>query len=427
MPPDTARQARHRRRPLRRPGGIPGLLSSPALRVLIGASVYREPAGRNALLFQIGQPGTAPLAAPVEAGPDPAGHGVADRPDAAEGSAMVAGPVAAAGTGMTAGTGTTAGTFLTENAAVGADAADGPVPPFHAPAGLASLISECERAGLLIVHRLATRAGSPDADIPPVFVDRQIASALHHELADARNGDEIAVAHRRAAEYWQWRAAAWPQDRHADLHDLLEARYHLREAGDSGQAGAITEVVCAQLHAWGELDHETALVQETLSWLPPDSPLRAAWIHEIGKIAQTRGNLIEAERRYQQSLEMFAKAGDAAAASRSQHRLGILAQARGDYAEAEHHYQQSRNLTGERTAAGPGQAKSAATATAPGQPEEIGQAWRIERTATAAPATGRGLPPTRGLVPAPGLVPARGQIPARGLPLIGAVREGQPG
>jgi tetratricopeptide (TPR) repeat protein len=319
MPPGAARRTRHRSRPQRgRPGGIPGQLTSPALRVLIGAAVYREPAGRNALLFQIGQPGTAVVPAryepaPVGCSPGVAGPGLADP-----------------------------------------GVADGPIPPFHAPAGLADLIFECEQAGLLVVYRLVTRTGPAGTDIPPLFVDRQIANALHHDLAAALRSDEIITAHRRAAEYWQWRAAAWPQDRHADLHDLLEARYHLREAGDGGQAGAITEVVCAQLHAWGELDHEAALVQETLTWLPPDSPLRAGWIHEIGKIAQTRGNLIEAERRYQQSLEMFANAGDAAAASRSQHRLGVLAQARGDYAEAEHRYQQSRDLTGEQASAGPG-------------------------------------------------------------------------
>jgi Tetratricopeptide repeat len=305
MPHRTARQTRHRGRPRRTwPAGIPGQLTSPALRVLIGASVYREPAGRNALLFQIGQADTAAAPAPVEPGPG---------------------------------------------------AAAGPVPPFRAPAGLAGLISECEHAGLLVVHRLVGGAGAAALDIPPVFVSPQISNALHRDLAAAFRDDEIIGAHQYAAEYWQWRAAAWPQDRHADLHDLLEARYHLREAGDSDQAGALTEVVCAQLHAWGELDHEAALVQETLAWLPPDSPLRAAWIHEIGKIAQTRGNLIEAEHRYQQSLEMFADAGNAAAASRSQHRLGILAQARGDYAEAEHRYQQSRDLTGEAAAADPGQ------------------------------------------------------------------------
>src|SRR6266568_1617697 len=317
MPPGTARQARHRSRAGRHPaGGIPGRLTGPALRLLIGASVYREPAGRNALLFQIGRADTAGASGPDASGPHASGPGVA-------------GPHASRPGGSGPGR-----------------RAQGPVPPFRAPVDIAELISECEEAGLLIVHRLSVGSGAAAAEIPPVFVDRRTATALHRDLAAALRGDEIICAHLNAAEYWQWRAAGWPQDRHADLHDLLEARYHLREAGDSDRAGALTEVVCAQLHAWGELDLEAALVQETLAWLSPQSPLRATWIHEIGKIAQTRGNFVEAERRYRQSLAMFASAGDAAAASRSQHRLGILAQARGDYAEAEHRYQQSRDLAG---------------------------------------------------------------------------------
>ena len=301
-PPGGPRPARHRGRPRRdQAGGIPGRLTSPALRLLIGVSVYREPVGRNAVLFQIGQADTSTVTA-------------------------LAAPA-----------------YLDQ----------GPVPPFHAPSDLAELISQCEEAGLLVAHRFPAGPGTTGADIPPVFVDRQIASTLHRDLAAALRGDEIISAHQRAAEYWQWRAAAWPQDRHADLHDLLEARYHLHEAGDYDRAGALTEVVCAQMHAWGELDHEAALVQETLAWLPRHSPLRAAWIHEIGKIAQTRGNHVEAERRYRQSLEMFASLGDTAAASRSQHRLGILAQARGDYAEAEDHYRQAGSPAGLRA---PGEA-----------------------------------------------------------------------
>lgn len=294
------RQARHRSRVRQDvPDGIPGQLTGPALRLLIGVSVYREPIGRNALLFQIGQAEAAGLPSPASSRP----------------------------------------------------ICQGPVPPYHAPADLADLISECEEAGLLAVQRFPSGTGPADADIPPVFVDRPIADALHRDLARALRGDEITSAHQHAAEYWQWRAAGWPQDRHADLHDLLEARHHRHEAGDNDQAGAITEVVCAQLHAWGEVDHEAALIQETLAWLPPRSPLRAAWIHEIGKIAQVRGNHIEAERRYRQSLEMFTNIGDTAAVSRSQHRLGILAQARGDYAEAEHRYQQSGDLRGRQAPA----------------------------------------------------------------------------
>jgi tetratricopeptide (TPR) repeat protein len=290
-PSGAARQARHANRPRRAPlHGAPGCLTGPALRLLIGVSVYREPAGRNALLFQIGQ----------------------------------AGPATAS--------------WL---------AVQGPAPPYHAPADLAELISECEDAGLLVVPRIPRGPAPVRAEAPPVFVDRRIAGALHRDLTAAGRGGEVTRAHQCAAEYWQWRAAAWPQDRHADLHDLLEGRHHLHEAGNNDQAGALTEVVCAQLHAWGELDHEAALIRETLDWLPPRSPLRAAWIQEIGKIAQVQGNYAEAERHYQQSMEMSASNGDAAAVSRSLHRLGILAQARGDYAEAERRYQLSLDLIGQ--------------------------------------------------------------------------------
>jgi tetratricopeptide (TPR) repeat protein len=290
-PSGTARRTRHETRP-RRPalGSAPDRLTAPALRLLIGASVYREPAGRNALLFQIGEAGPA-------AAPEPA--------------------------------------------------AGGPAPPYHAPADLAELISACADSGLLLVPRIPAGHVPPPGDMPPVFVDRQVAGTLHQDLAAAGRGDEVTGAHQRAAEYWQWQAAAWPQDRQADLHDLLEGRHHLHMAGDNDQAGALTEVVCAQLHAWGELDREAALIRETLAWLPPRSPLRAAWIQEIGKIAQVQGNYGEAEQRYRHSLEIFASIGDDDGVSRCHHRLGILAQARGDYAEAERRYQQSLDLLGQ--------------------------------------------------------------------------------
>jgi tetratricopeptide (TPR) repeat protein len=291
VPSGAARHARHANRPCRGSlHGAPGCLTGPALRLLIGVSVYREPAGRNALLFQIGQAGPATASGP---------------------------------------------------------AVQGPAPPYHAPADLAELISECEDAGLLVLPQIPRSEVPARADTPQVFVDRRTAGALHRDLTAVGRGGEVTRAHQCAAEYWQWRAAAWPQDRHADLHDLLEGRHHLHEAGNNDQAGALTEVVCAQLHAWGELDHEAALIRETLAWLPAGSPLRAAWTQEIGKIAQVQGNYAEAERHYQQSLEMSAGVGDTAAVSRSLHRLGILAQARGDYAEAERRYQLSLDLTGQ--------------------------------------------------------------------------------
>jgi hypothetical protein len=61
----------------------------------------------------------------------------------------------------------------------------------------------------------------------------------------------LVQAHRQAAAYWQWRVRVWPQDKAADVHDLLEARYHLIQAADTEAAGQVTEEAVSQLEAWG--------------------------------------------------------------------------------------------------------------------------------------------------------------------------------
>jgi len=291
--------------------GLPAYLSPPAAHLLVGVSVYREPIGRNAVLFQIGElsPGDGDLT-----GDSAAGETV---PRPAAGSASGTGPLLGIGPALA------------------------PRAPYQPPANLAELVSECEASSLLTVSKMPRGQSRAAGDIPPVFVEPRTAAALHRELLATGRGDEVTHAHQRAAEYWQWRATAWPQDQDADVHDLLEARYHQHEAGGSRQAIALTEMICAQLHAWGQLDREAALIRETMAWLPPRSPQRASWIQEIGKIAQVRGDYTEARRRYQQSLEIYARAGDASGVSRSHHLLGVLAQTQGDYAEAERRYQQS--------------------------------------------------------------------------------------
>jgi hypothetical protein len=57
------------------------------------------------------------------------------------------------------------------------------------------------------------------------------------------------VAHRQAAAYWQWRVRVWPQGRAGDVHDLLEARYHLLQAS---AAKADDADVRGQLQVTGE-------------------------------------------------------------------------------------------------------------------------------------------------------------------------------
>jgi hypothetical protein len=84
---------------------------------------------------------------------------------------------------------------------------------------LAATAAECEATGLLTADR---------REPPSVFVHRWTACELHRRLAEARHGGEVTGAHRRAAEYWQRRADAAPDDRRA----RREAGYHRLRAGD---------------------------------------------------------------------------------------------------------------------------------------------------------------------------------------------------
>jgi tetratricopeptide (TPR) repeat protein len=306
---------------------LPGYLDADAEQLLIGVSVYREPADRIAVLFQVG---------------------------------------------------------LRDWTAARAPDRQGPAPPYQAPADLARMLDVCQASGLLVTAGSSGCAAAAD-DWHTVFVEAWLASELHRLLADAGRGADLTHAHRRAAQYWQWRSAAWPQGRRADLHDLLEARHHLFDAGDSEQASVLTEAVCAQLHAWGDLGREAALIHETLDRLPARSADRAAWIHELGRIAEVRGDHADAERHYQQALDMFATAGDRSGVSRCYYSLGILAQAQGDYAKAERRYQQS-----EETAEQPGARAVAAT---------CGLAAQSVPPAAAIP-PGQAIPPPGQAIPA---------------------------
>jgi tetratricopeptide (TPR) repeat protein len=178
---------------------------------------------------------------------------------------------------------------------------------------------------------------------PRYFVHRWTATQLAH-LA-ARSGDpRLAQAHRNAAAYWRWRVRVWPQDRSADLRDLLKARHHLLHAGDTEEATELSEAICTELHTQGAWDEEYALIHDTLTRLLPDSPRHAAWIHQLGILAQDRGDYQEADRQYRRSLDILRRLGDQAGMATSYHQLGILAQLRGDYAEAERQYRRALEI-----------------------------------------------------------------------------------
>ncbi|MFG2343703.1 TIR domain-containing protein, partial [Streptomyces phaeochromogenes] len=171
---------------------------------------------------------------------------------------------------------------------------------------------------------------------------------VHHWTADAlrqrAHPDTLKAAHRRAAAYWQWRVDAWPQSRADDITQLIEVRHHHHEAGDLDQADTATQHVCSQLYTWGAWDWEQRLVEETLAWVPPRSSSAATYIHQLGIIAELRGDYAQAEEHYRASLTIKEELGDRSGIASSYHQLGRIAQDRGDYGQAEERYRASLTI-----------------------------------------------------------------------------------
>ena len=204
-------------------------------------------------------------------------------------------------------------------------------PPVRIPAGFAEAVDTLTALGLL-----APAHDESSAD-PVYLVHRWTASSL----AGQTRPDDLVEAHRRAATYWQWRVAGWPQDRVQDVAELVEARHHLHTAGDLDSALSVTDEVCDQLHTWGAWDWEQRLYLEAVGWLDPDSRAAARGQHQLGIIAQGRGDYEQAEEHYRRSLAIKERLGDQARLAASHHQLGMLAQARGEYGPAEEHYRRA--------------------------------------------------------------------------------------
>jgi len=301
---------------LTRLGQTPG-----AADLLLGVSVYREPVDANAVLFQAGQP-------------DPDAEHIPDRAAARE---QITAILAAAGItiGESFDPASVPAAVQAELAPHLAELGRRPVPPYLSHPGLPAQIAACQAASLLT----ADKAG----DGKRFFVHRWTASELAARAA-RQPGGRLTRAHRQATAYWQWRVRVWPQDKAADVHDLLEARHHLLQAGDTEDAGQVTERAVSQLDTWGAWDQEASLIHDTLARLPADSPRQAAWIHQLGILAQNRGDYDEATRQYQRALDINERLGNQAGMARCYGQLGDLARDRGDYDEAERQLQRSLEI-----------------------------------------------------------------------------------
>jgi tetratricopeptide (TPR) repeat protein len=294
---------------------------------LLGLSVYRQPVDGNAVLFQLG-----------EADPD-----AAWTPDRQAAQDRITTALNAHGTdedtltqALTTGDTSDLPTGLIDEILGDLqELNDDPRPGFTQSDDLNTILQALAASSLLSI----------DPEQQTVFVHRWTADELTRLwAADPDRQHQLHHANQQAADYWQWRVKVWPQDRYADVADWIEARHHLLAAEQLDDASRLTEYICSQLQHWGAWDEATALINDTLPRLPPDHPSRAVWIHQLGMLAQLRGDYADAERLYQEALDIKGQRGDQAGASKTYHQLGMLAQERGNYPEAERLYRQSLDI-----------------------------------------------------------------------------------
>ena len=290
--------------------------------LLLGMSVYREPVGTNAMLFQAGQP-------------DKTAAYVPDRAAADKRIVQILGKV-----GITAPESFDAATITTPEVQAQlaphfAEILRLPHPAFRSPPVLPQLIQACQATGLLSL--------SGNAQDRLYFVHRWTATELASRAA--RDSDpKLSLAHRRAAAYWRWHAQVWLQDQSAFLHDLFEARHHLHEAGDIEEADQLSGTICEVLHNRGALDAEFSLIDDIIGRHPRNSPTRAMWAFRHGRLAQERGDYARAEREYRQALGISEHLGDQSSIATDYHQLGRLARVRGNYTEAWQHYRRALEI-----------------------------------------------------------------------------------
>jgi tetratricopeptide (TPR) repeat protein len=172
------------------------------------------------------------------------------------------------------------------------------------------------------------------------FVHRWTANATVARM----NAQQLQTGHLRAAAYYHWHAGVWHQDRLADINDLLEARHHYQQAGETELALACQDIVGAQLETWGAWEWSRHLYEEALTWTTFGSRFEAVARHQLGTLAELRGDYDAAETHYRISLAISEELGDRPGVGNTHHQLGMLAQHRGDYATAETHYRNSLDI-----------------------------------------------------------------------------------
>jgi tetratricopeptide (TPR) repeat protein len=216
-----------------------------AVRLLTGASVYRVPVDRTALAYQLGD---------LDPTIDPTGHIPAiDQQITDLLTANGVPPDAVTLDGLAPAVRRQVEVLVRQRL---------PVPQVTVDPHLDQAAAACVDSGLLTPDR------RPDGSLS-FFVHRWTATALADHTRQTGLPDRLIDAHVRAARYWRWCVRYWPQDRHQDAADLLEAQHHLRRAADLGHQPSHTDLadttrsLAVTLHALGRR-HDAAVHADAL-------------------------------------------------------------------------------------------------------------------------------------------------------------------
>ena len=215
-----------------------------------------------------------------------------------------------------------------------------PDPPFATDLPVDDLLDE------LVSTTLLTRLESTGGSSPQWFVHRWTASTMERQEESAvETAEEDKVArHRRAAAYWMWHYRTTAQSREADVDDLMECYAHFGEAGNVKQSDNAAQTAASILNRIGRWDDEWKLANRQIQNTHLNKDQQAAWHHNLGVLAQARGDYDTAHNLYQQALAIFEELGNRAGMATTYHQLGMLAQARGDYDTAHNLYEQSLHI-----------------------------------------------------------------------------------
>ena len=231
------------------------------------------------------------------------------------------------------------GTFV-ENSDTEGDETGAPSLPFTTDLPVDDLLEE------LVSTTLLTRLDPVDGAVPHWFVHRWTASVLERReesVAEFAEEDD-ADYHRRAAIYWLWHHLTAAQSREADVEDLLECYAHFGEAGDVEPSDAAAQRAASILDRIGRWDDEWKLANRQLQDTRLNESRQAIWHHQLGVLAQFRGDYDTARDRYQQSLTIEEELGNRAGMANTYHQLGVLAQDQGDYNTAHTYYQRALTI-----------------------------------------------------------------------------------